>query len=173
MLPVIWVIGLGVAGYFTKEAVSKNYDKKKRQAMQSLHVSKVKQLENRINRLKTEIESYDNEITAAKVVKEENFKRIEKMLFDLKRSEHNLAHPALTTSALLSNNYQRAKERKKLQDRYDEQIAELEDEICRLETQVKVAKEKSLVARKDVEISQQNTRKLESVYHKKMAQKRQ
>ena len=123
MLPVL--IGLGIA-YLASEAVSKNNDKKKRQAMQANHVSKVKQLENRINKLKTELKKYGAEIETAKAITEKNLKKLDDMLLALKRVEKNLGDTSFTGASSASasllvfgNSLQRAIERKKLQEKYD------------------------------------------------------
>ncbi len=90
MLPVI-LIGLGLgAAYLASETVSKNNDKKKRQAMQANHASKVKRLENRINKLKAELKKYGAEIEAARVITEKNLKKLDDMLSALKLVEKNL-----------------------------------------------------------------------------------
>ncbi len=164
MLPVIWAIGLGVATYLTTEAVSKNHDKKKRQTMQARHVGKVKQLENRINKLKTELKKYSAEVKAAKAITNQNVKKVEDMLSSLKYAEKNLTNAAFSTGPLINKHIQREKERRQLQEKYDQQVAALEKEISRLEVQVKRAKTKSANAKKEALASTEKTNKLETAY---------
>ncbi|HCD1303463.1 hypothetical protein MIR95_02920 [Vibrio parahaemolyticus] len=168
MLPVIWAIGLGVATYLTSETVSKNSDKKKRQAMQSRHTSKVRRLENRINKLKTELKKYDVEIEAAKAITNKNIKKIEDMLSALKQMESNLTNNGSAIGPIMHNHFRRAEERKKLQEQYDEQIAELETVIGSLEAQVKAAKEKNKIVQKEANNSHENTQKLKTAYRTKV-----
>lgn len=172
MLPVIWAIGLGVATYLTKEAVSKNQDKKKRQAMQSRHVGKVKELENRINKLKTELKKYGAEVDAAKAVINQNLKTVEDMLSALKHAEQNLSGAAFAAGPLMNKHSQREEERRQLQEKYDRQIAVLEKEVCRLEAQVKTAKVKSENAKREAIASTEKTNKLETAYRNNQSTKK-
>ena len=155
MLPVL--IGLGIA-YLASEAVSKNNDKKKRQAMQANHVSKVKQLENRINKLKNELKQYGAEIETAKAITEKNLKKLDDMLLALKRVEKNLGDTSFTGASSASasllvfgNSLQRAIERKKLQEKYDQQVAVLETAIRRLNSDPESSGPHHLATRRVVE----------------------
>jgi outer membrane murein-binding lipoprotein Lpp len=175
MLPVL--IGLGIA-YLASEAVSKNNDKKKRQAMQANHVSKVKQLENRINKLKTELKKYGAEIETAKAITEKNLKKLDDMLLALKRVEKNLGDTSFTGASSASasllvfgNSLQRAIERKKLQEKYDQQVAVLETAIRRLEVQVETARKKSVLAQREADLSNENNKKFEDALRNKQTAK--
>lgn len=173
MLPVL--IGLGIA-YLASEAVSKNNDKKKRQAMQANHVSKVKQLENRINKLKTELKKYGAEIEAAKAITEKNLKKLDDMLSALKLAEKNLGGDsfdgaALAGTLLIGNTWQRELERKKLQEKYDQQVAVLETAIRCLEVQVETARKKSVLAQREADLSNENHKKFEDALRNKQSAK--
>ena len=169
MLPVI-LIGLGLgAAYLASETVSKNNDKKKRQAMQANHASKVKRLENRINKLKAELKKYGAEIEAARVITEKNLKKLDDMLSALKLAEKNLYGAAFLGAPFIRNHGQRVIERKQLQEKYDQQIAALEKAIRRLEMQVKTAKKKSELAQIEVDLSNENNKKLEGALRNKQS----
>ena len=169
MLPVI-LIGLGLgAAYLASETVSKNNDKKKRQAMQANHASKVKRLENRINKLKAELKKYGAEIEAARVITEKNLKKLDDMLSALKLAEKNLSCAAFLGDPFIRNHWQREIERKQLQEKYDQQIAALEKAIRRLEMQVKTAKKKSELAQIEVDLSNENNKKLEGALRNKQS----
>ena len=169
MLPVI-LIGLGLgAAYLASETVSKNNDKKKRQAMQANHASKVKRLENRINKLKAELKKYGAEIEAARVITEKNLKKLDDMLSALKLVEKNLYGATFLGAPFILNHGQRVIERKQLQEKYDQQIAALEKAIRRLEMQVKTAKKKSELAQIEVDLSNENNKKLEGALRNKQS----
>lgn len=169
MLPVI-LIGLGLgAAYLASETVSKNNDKKKRQAMQANHASKVKRLENRINKLKAELKKYGAEIETARVITEKNIKKLDDMLSALKLAEKNLSCAAFLGDPFIRNHWQREIERKQLQEKYDQQIAALEKAIRRLEMQVKTAKKKSELAQIEVDLSNENNKKLEGALRNKQS----
>ena len=87
----------------------------------------------------------------------------------LKLAEKNLSCAAFLGDPFIRNHWQREIERKQLQEKYDQQIAALEKAIRRLEMQVKTAKKKSELAQIEVDLSNENNKKLEGALRNKQS----